>query len=163
MTFPGEYAETPLPEAAFSLTCKSGKGYDADMLTVRGQSYDEFKENAEAVLGFDTFAGKLNQLRQVPQDATGAPAQSSPAPQSTPAAPAPQAQPQGQAAPANSGDWKAQAPFCAHGQRVPREWTAKSGRNAGQTQYTYFCPQPREVPREQKCAPVDAITGKEWG
>lgn len=141
-----------LPEAAFSLTCKSGKGYDADMLTVRGMSIEEFRANGIALLGEDIFGSKLAQLAMVPQDA---------APAAPPAAPANNGGGNAAPAPGGAGDWRAKAPTCAHGQMTPRDWQAKSGPKAGQTQYTYFCPQPREA--QDKCKPIDAISGKAWG
>ena len=140
------------PEAPFSFTHKSGKGYDATMLTIRGLDATEFYENGQAVFG-ELWDDLIANHMHVPADA--AQGGGAPAPAANNAAPA-----------ANNGggqpgDWRAKAPNCAHGQMTPRDWQAKSGPKAGQTQYTYFCPQPREA--NDKCKPIDAISGKAWG
>lgn len=137
-----------LPEAAISLTCKSGKGYDADMLTIRGMDVAEFRANADALLGEEIVNQKLTQLRTVPQD------------DGQGGSPSPAANNNGGGG-GNGGGWKDNPPTCKHGQMQAREWTAKSGPKAGQAQHTFFCPQPREA--TDKCKPIDAVTRKEWG
>ena len=102
------------PEAPFSFTHKSGKGYDASMVTVRGLTAEEFYENGQAIFG-ELWDDLIGNHMHVPADA--APAQGGGG------APAPAANAGGGAA----GDWRAKAPNCAHGQMTPRDWQAKSG------------------------------------
>lgn len=141
-------ASNSLAEAPLSFTAKSGKGYDADMLTIRAATFDGLEELGREVYGEDVWDEKIDQLRKVPQDAAGGPA--------TPSG--------GGGASSSGGEaWKANPPTCDHGTMEPRQWVGKSGVNKGKDQYTFFCPQPREVPQDQKCTPVDAISRKAWG
>lgn len=137
------------PEAPFSFTHKSGKGYDASMVTVRGLTAEEFYENGQAIFG-EMWDDLMVNHMHVPADAAQGGGGGG-----NNAAPPPAANNGG------AGDWRAKAPNCNHGQMTPRDWVAKSGPKANQTQYTYFCPQPREA--QDKCKPIDAISGKAWG
>lgn len=155
--------EPNYPEAPFSSTIKDARG---DLHTFRGLDFDEWHANGSLLIGAERVEVIQEEIRhridtqpnkgaQIASNGTGQPPQGNDAGDG---GSVPQNATQGQ-----GDDWKAKAPYCAHGQRRPQEWTAKSGPNAGKPQYAYFCPQPREVPQSEKCTPIDAISGKEWG
>jgi hypothetical protein len=82
------------------------------------------------------------------------------APPAPPAYQPPAAPPAPAAAPA-AGDpdaWKANPPYCDH--KLPR--SPYSGTNSRGEYFVFFCGAPKTTPKDQKCKPVDAITGAEW-
>jgi hypothetical protein len=83
------------------------------------------------------------------------PAAPPPAPPQQAAPPQPQ-----QPAQPDPDAWKQAAPMCdcGTGQRTAVTWN-KDGR----TNYTFFCPKGKDIPKNQKCTPIDASTGKYWG
>lgn len=133
-------AKTDLPESPFVWNTRTGKGYDSDILTVRGATWEEFRDNVRNVLSDEEWEERIELFANTPKD--DQPSSKSSSSSST----------------SSSGDWKHNAPGCEHGTMNAREWTDKNNKK----QHTYFCCLEKDDPRK-KCTPIDAITGKKWG
>lgn len=136
-------------------------------LTAAGENFGELYTHACELFG-EEKANELLALAQaesVVREAGMTPPPAPPAQASRPASgpPTPPAGPRSgpprSSAPASSGgdDWKANPPMCEHGEMRPYE-----GSNSRGPYKAWFCSGPRDLPRDQKCTPLDGVTFEPW-
>lgn len=138
-------------ESNYSFTTK----VNGDLLTVRGDSYDEFHNNLAVLVSnlqpLTTDIGMLQAAgHAVPVVNTAAPA--------APSTPASARDDWDTPAPAFA---QAQVPSCMHGPRTGRAAAYKSGPRMGQPYRAWFCPSPKGTPNQ--CSPIFLNPGTpEW-
>lgn len=134
-------------------------------LTAAGETFAELYTHAAELFG-EEKANELLALAQaenVVREAGMTPPPAPPAQASRPASgpPTPPAGPRSgpprSSAPASSAPANDDAPFCDHG---PMRWY--EGKNSRGAYTAWMCSGDRDLPREQKCTPLDGETLRPW-